>query len=247
MTRTAWLICLGLTAAAFAASGIVYANRQFWLPETVPVHWNIRFEPDAWTTREGLFWYLMGPPLGMLAVTVLLPLLIYWLSPRGFEPSKGNPQVANTVVVLVVALMGALHTVILLQYLGNEVSIPIAMMGVLYTFFLLLGNMLGKVQRNFWIGIRTPWTLANHVVWEKTHRLGAWCFAGAGFLGLVSLFFSGVLPMPVLVALWIGLIAVASLVPATYSLVLYKRMERAVAFDGPALVSSLAEQEVHHV
>src|SRR5438045_844118 len=111
MTSTAWLLCLSLIAAAFAASGVVYATRQAWLPETVPVHWGVTFQPDAWAPREGMFWYLMMPPLLMVGLAVLLPLLIYWLSPKGFEPSRGNPKVANYVVVLVLVLLAALHGV----------------------------------------------------------------------------------------------------------------------------------------
>ena len=47
----------------------------------------------------------------------------------------------------------------------------------------LLGNVLGKVRRNFWVGVRTPWTLADVRVWERTHRLAAWLFTVAGLVG----------------------------------------------------------------
>src|SRR5438045_391216 len=119
MTRIAWLLCFGLTAAAFASAEIVYANRQTWLPEMVAVHWGPTFQPDHWVARDELFWYLMLPPILMGGLTILLPLLFSWLSPRGFEPSKGNPKVANTVVVLVVLLLAGVHTVVLLEYLGK--------------------------------------------------------------------------------------------------------------------------------
>lgn len=99
-------------------------------------------------------------------------------------------------------------------------------MGVIFFFFILLGNILGKVQQNFWIGIRTPWTLTNHKVWEKTHRLAAWLFVGAGIVGLLSLALLQVLPKPVLLGCWIGLLAMAALVPVIYSLVYYKQLER---------------------
>src|SRR5437879_4475063 len=156
MTRTSWLICTVLVAAAFAASGVVYANRDAWLPENVPVHWGINFQPDNWTTRDQIFWYLMAPPLGMLVLALLLPLLIFWLSPKGFEPGKDNPGLVNYIVVLVVCLIAALHAVILVAYLGQGIPLPQMLMGALFLFFILLGNVMGKVQRNFWIGIRTP-------------------------------------------------------------------------------------------
>jgi uncharacterized membrane protein len=243
MTRKAWLLCLGMIAAAFAASGVVYANRQAWLPESVPVHWDITLQPDAWAQRDDMFWYLMMPPLLMAGFAVLLPLLIYWLSPRGFEPSKGNPRVSNYIVLLTLFLLCALHGALLLVYTGRGLPVPQTLVGVLFLFFLLIGNVLGQVQRNFWIGIRTPWTLANHVVWEKTHRLGAWLFVAAGLLGLLSLTLSNLLPMPVLLAIWGLLLGVACLVPVIYSLVIYKQMDKAGVFE-PA---SPARNEVNNV
>jgi uncharacterized membrane protein len=226
MTRSTWLICALLTGAALVASGWVYVNRQVWLPDVVPVHWGIDFQPDAWVSRDGIFWYLMIPPLAMAALAVLLPVLIFWLSPRGFEPGKENPRVVNYILVLVIGLMAAIHAVLLLAYAGNGFSLMDAMMGVLFLFFLLLGNVLGKVQRNFWIGIRTPWTLASHLVWEKTHRVGAWLFVATGLLGLLSLFASRLLPQMAMLILWGVLVFGSAIATVVYSLVLYKQLER---------------------
>jgi uncharacterized membrane protein len=226
MMRTSLLICGLLVAVSFAASGIVYANRDALLPDQVPVHWGINFQPDNWADRDHIFWYLMVPPLGMLALILLLPLLIFWLSPRGFEPGKDNPRLVNYIVVLVIGLIAALHAIILMAYIGPGFPLTQALMGVIFLFFILLGNVMGKVQRNFWIGIRTPWTLANHLVWQKTHRLGAWLFVGAGVVGLVSLFFATMIPMPAMFIFWMVLMIGSGLAPVVYSLILYKRLER---------------------
>ena len=50
--------------------------------------------------------------------------------------------------------------------------------------FIFLGNYMGKLRRNFWMGIRTPWTLTSDVVWERTHRVGGWLFVAIGLLGI---------------------------------------------------------------
>jgi len=223
-----------LIAASTIASWVVWENRQAWLPDKVPVHWGVDFTPDKWASRDDMFWYLFAVPIVMVGLWMLLAALIYWFSPRGFEPAKANPQLNSFIILLVVGLCAALHAVILLGYITQKMPVSQGIMGVIFLFFILLGNVMGKIQRNFWMGIRTPWALANNQVWEKTHRLGAWLFVGAGVVGLLSLFFTVLVPMPIMIWVWIGLLGVAALIPAIYSLVYYKQLERSGKLDEPS-------------
>ena len=92
----------------------------------------------------------------------------------------------------------------------------------------VMSILLGKVRRNFYVGIRTPWTLASERVWYATHRLGAKVIVASGVIGL-ALVVAGVFPL-IAVA-----IAIAGfMVPVVYSLVIYKRLEREGGLDGPA-------------
>jgi len=84
----------------------------------------------------------------------------------------------------------------------------------------LLGNVLGKVRRNFFVGIRTPWTIANEQVWNATHRLGAKTFFAGGLLGLVAVILRAPFWLPVTAVI------VAVLIPVIYSLMFYKQLER---------------------
>lgn len=86
--------------------------------------------------------------------------------------------------------------------------------------FIFIGNYLGKLQRNFWAGIRTPWTLASDIVWERTHRLGGWLFVGAGVLGIITAF------IPAL-RIWgvLGLVLLVSVVLVVYSYIVYRQVE----------------------
>ena len=68
---------------------------------------------------------------------------------------------------------------------------PRSLMGALFLFLILIGNVLGKVKRNFYIGVRTPWTLASEKVWYATHRFAAKAFVIAGLLGVLSVIFGG--------------------------------------------------------
>lgn len=218
MGRWTW-ISLVLTCAAFAASGLVYWNRLEWLPEQVPVHWGFSGEPDAWTPREGILGYLLLPPLlmvGMFGLAWLLP----WLSPRNFA-IDANRKVFDYCMFLLVALFGLLHAVILVGYLRPEFPLVRALILALAIFFVLLGNVLGQVPRNFFMGVRTPWTLASNLVWVKTHRLAAWLFVGIGLLTACLTLLGA--------PYWLIFFAMLPplLYPVLYSFILYKRLERA--------------------
>lgn len=230
-----WIILsLALTVAAAASSGLVWTNREAWLPERVPTHWNAAGQPDAFLPRDGMLGHLMLTP-ALLLGWLLLGLALPWLSPAKFKVEPFRPTY-EYIMGLVCVMFAWMHGVTLGAYTQQITDITRWLVGGSLLAIALLGNVLGKVQRNFWIGIRTPWTLASDTVWIRTHRLGAWLFTGGGVLGFI-LVMCGV---NALVAL--GIFGVAALVPIVYSLILYKRLEREGKLDldppaSPAAVS----------
>ena len=124
------------------------------------------------------------------------------------------------VMTLIVVAMGVFTAVQLWAAFPDHGLPGQLFLSFIFLFFALVGNFMGKVQRNFWMGVRTPWTLASETVWIRTHRLTAWLWVAAGLVGFVAV----LLRVPFLVC-FIGLIAVA-LFPAIYSLVIYKKLER---------------------
>jgi uncharacterized membrane protein len=219
-----WLVVsIVLTALALGASLYVVYVRPDSLPAQVPTHWGITGQPDHYVPRDHILPYLLAVPAvmaGMVVLTVLLP----WLSPRHFDVERFR-DTYHYIMALVVALLAYMHGVILVGSMGAGMNMTRLMLGGLFLFFALLGGVLGKVQRNFWMGVRTPWTLASETVWMRTHRLAGWLFVGGGLAGLVLV----LLGAPFLVSL-ILLLAVA-LVPVFYSLVLYKSLERQGLLD----------------
>lgn len=214
-----WLLgCLLLTCLAFAGAGWFYVAKYDDLPDTVPTHWNIHGEPDAWTAKTDVFWVFFLMPTLMAVFALLLP-VFPWLSPKHFELDVFR-DTYGYVMTLVVALLGYLHGVILWNTLHPDARLIRWLVGGIFLFFALMGNVLGRVRRNFWIGVRTPWTLASDAVWIQTHRLSAWLFVLAGLGGFVAV----LLGVPLAVCFF-GLIG-AALIPVVYSLVLYKRLER---------------------
>ena len=221
--RLSFWLSAAATAIAFGASLVLYLNRERWLPAEVPTHWNIRNQVDATTPRDAILPMLLLTP-GIMAAATLLALALPWLSPKPFsvESFRGT---YNYIMLLIVLLFGWIHTALLLGFLWpalmGDVFIRM-LVGGAFLFIALLGNVLGKVRRNFWIGVRTPWTLANDTVWNQTHRLAAWTFTAGGLIACVA-----ALVHP-LAGLIVGMAAIlaAALIPVIYSAVLYKRLEK---------------------
>lgn len=214
-----WLLASWLLiAAAFGASFYVNAHRDVLMPEKVPIHWGIDGKADGWANRADMFWWLMLPPLLMVGCS-LLAVALPWLSPKPFSLEWAS-RAYQYVMFLIVAMFGLLHAVVLLGYCVPGFQIAKWLIVAISLFFMLLGNVLGQIPRNFWIGVRTPWTLANNVVWVKTHRLAAWLFVADGFICAILALIGA--PFWLIFAALIGI----ALVPVGYSLWLYKRLER---------------------
>jgi uncharacterized membrane protein len=224
--RSGWfLVSIIATLLALAAGLAVWAGWFGPLPEQVPTHWDLHGKPDHFVPRDQAWPYLFIAP-GAMALFVILTLVFPWLSPRSFDVERFRPTY-HYIMALVVLLMGYIQVVVLLSSLGVPMPFLKVYMGGIFLFFAALGNVLGKVQRNFWMGVRTPWTLASETVWIRTHRLAAWLFVVGGLAGFVAAMLDA--------SPWVGLgiLAVPCLVPVIYSLVLYKQLEKRGLLDGP--------------
>jgi uncharacterized membrane protein len=215
MTRVYWVVALLLVAVSAGAAA--WLSPQ--LPDRIPTHWNIRGEVDGYGGK----WTLYLMPImttGMLVLFYFLPAL----SPKSFEVDTSRPTYLY-IMVLVVGLFSYMQGVLLYtvyQTVAKQPSVDIgrAFIAGMFLFFGLMGNVIGKVRKNFYIGIRVPWTLASDRVWNDTHRMAAWLWVGAGVLGFVSI----VLGMSILYA--IVLLVAAGLIPVVYSFIHYRALEQ---------------------
>lgn len=203
-----WILLLFAATMGYAA--IVYPG----LPERIPIHWNIRGEVDGWGPRITIF---LGPGLVLFAWMLLhgLPKL----SPKQFSIDAFRATF-NLMMVIVGALCAYIGCVII--HAAGHPHAPIGqwLVAGIGIFFALLGNLMGKTRRNFYIGIRTPWTLASDRVWDVTHRLGGrWMAAGGLIAAALVLFFNWLIPAFVV-------IMVSCLYPVLFSYLYYKRLER---------------------
>lgn len=147
------------------------------VPDRIPVHWGISGRPDRWGGRfEGL---LLLPLVGLLTYLVLL------LAPR-IDPGRANyasfAGAYGTVRLVVLLSMLALQVVMVLAARGHSVDVATLVPLIVGAMFVVLGNLFGKLRPNWFIGIRTPWTLSSKRSWDRTHHAGGWLFILFGFL-----------------------------------------------------------------
>jgi uncharacterized membrane protein len=215
-SRYYWIGIL-LTVAALVATIVAYPH----LPNSVATHWNLHNQPNGYSPKWALF--LFGP--GMMAAGMVLMYSLPWLSPKNFELNNFRSTYLQIMLILI-CLLGYFYALMLWAALEHSASVQNAIIGGVCLLFALLGNLMGKVRRNFFIGIRTPWALANERVWNATHRFAAKTFVVGGILGL-GLTFAGFSGTPVFAVLLI-----AAFIPAAYSLFFYKQLERSGELQG---------------
>jgi uncharacterized membrane protein len=209
-TFRANVICFLLIGAVIVVAAILYAD----LPQQIPTHWNLDGEVDDYTAKP---WGVAILPLAAILVFVIMR-LIPIISPKGFRTDKFM-DVINVFTVAIVGLMCGLAVLVLLEAIGKDVRINEMVFAGVGLLFIVLGNYMGKVRKNFFIGIRTPWTLASDEVWSRTHRLGGKVFILIGLFMILNIFVR-------LSENWLlAAIVTAALVPVIYSYVIYRNIE----------------------
>jgi len=183
--RLIWLEIV-LLAVPFVVLAIYWND----LPARIPVHWNIRGEVDGWGGKiPGLF----PLPLCMLFVLALLRVLPRF-DPRLQRTPGDEGRMPLVLPIIRIAFLALFNTIFFVQIaasLGNTLAAGRIMMTCLLVFFVVLGNYLGNVRPNYFVGIRTPWTLENPETWRATHRLGGrLMFFGSLILLVAQVFLS---------------------------------------------------------
>ena len=211
MTRKYYLIAMLLTLAVLVATVVAYPR----LPDSLATHWNLHNQPNGYSPKWTLF--ITGP--GLMILAMLLMYFLPWLSPKNFEVDSFRSTYLQ-IMLMLVCMVAYFYAVTLWAGLGHGLDVGRAIIGGVCLIFALLGNLMGKVRRNFYIGVRTPWSLANERVWNATHRVAAKTLVAGGLLGL-ALTAAGLDGRSVIVV-----ILAAAIVPIVYSLVFYKQLER---------------------
>jgi uncharacterized membrane protein len=150
-------------------------------------------------------------------------MLLFFLVIPHIDPLKANiakfREYFNAFILLMAVFLVYVHILTLLWNLGfDDFRMGSAMMPAIGLIFIFAGVMMRKAKRNFFIGIRTPWTLSSDRVWDETHRVGSTLFIASGILAFLGVFFENF-------AIWLvlGPVMISTLFLLVYSYVLYQR------------------------
>jgi uncharacterized membrane protein len=204
LMRKAVIISIILIVFQFIAAFLLYPS----MPDRIAIHWNVHGEADGYGSK------LVGLFLIPLIEAFLIPvfLILPRIDPKA-DPDKLMGAYSWFILIFTFYMMYVYGLSIAwnLGYKYDFLRLLAPMLGIL---FIGIGEIIGKVEMNWFMGIRTPWTLSSQEVWENTHRLGGRLFKISGVLAFLGILFSG----------WISLLFVILPVMAS-SLILYSYLQ----------------------
>ena len=186
-------------------------------PEQVPIHWNIKGEVDNYGSRTTGAFLFPAIILGMYLLFLALP----YIDPkkRRYEQFRRVYHVFKTIIVF---FMVVIYFIASLNALGYRIPVGLWVPVSVGLLFFIIGNYMGKIKSNWFVGIRTPWTLSSEEVWNKTHRFGGKVFILGGVLMTLMYF----LPVKLQLPLFIFIIVIILVGTVGYSYILYKNEEK---------------------
>lgn len=154
------------------------------MPDKIASHWNGQGQVNGYMPK---FWGLFLIPIisaGLLLLFILIPRI---------DPLKSNIEqfrkYFDGFVVLIMVFLFYLYLLTLFWNSGFRFNMITFLSPALAILFYYTGILIENAKRNWFIGIRTPWTLSNNIVWDKTHKIGGKLFKIAGLLALLGIFF----------------------------------------------------------
>ncbi|MBD3202719.1 DUF1648 domain-containing protein [Candidatus Woesearchaeota archaeon] len=205
------IFALILILVSFAISVYSYSD----LPEKVASHWNINGEVDGYMPKfQGIF---LIPVLSIIIYVLMLTL------PK-IDPLKGIKKFRKYyefILLLIISFMVYIQILIILWNLGYSFNFIIGITPAFSLLFILIGFRLRYTKQNWFMGIRTPWTLSSKKVWKKTHVLGSKLFIVSGILSFFGIFFK-----KYAFFLLIAPVIISTFIVFVYSYIIYKGLKK---------------------
>ena len=196
----------------FAASIYFYPQ----LPDKIPTHWNFKGEIDGYSGK------LSGAFLMPVMNIIMYGLFIFM---PAIDPKKENYKLFESTYIYFRYLFHifflGIHGLIIAAALGYNVDTGRLVTLAVSLLLMLMGNVMGRLKHNYFVGIKTPWTLADEEVWRKTHRLGAILWTAGGLMGVIMSLLRQSMGW-----VFIAVIAVMTFIPIVYSYVIYSKFKK---------------------
>jgi len=183
------------------------------LPYIVPTHFGMDGQPNDWSHKTVLAYIVIGMVVGIYLLFTVIPMI----DPKGKIGNMGSKYYLFKLIMIL--FMSALSFLIINSAITKSIGSTNMVFVLIGAMFAFLGNYMQAIKPNYFIGIRTPWTLESEMVWRKTHLLGGKLFFLAGLLMMMLPFILKEKLEPVLLTI----IAVAALVPIVYSFILFRQ------------------------
>ncbi len=207
------LILWILIVIPFIYLAMVWKN----LPAQVPTHFDLAGNPNDWSEKTSLPYMIAAMGIGSYLLMLFIPY---------FDPKKKIEQMGEkyySLRLIMTIFMSAISFYLL--YVSNKGEInPNLLIALIGAFYVVLGNYLQSVKPNYFIGIRTPWTLENEETWRKVHRFGGklWLVGG-----LITIFIAFIAKNNSLLAITFGTVtAIISIVPILYSYIEFRKIHK---------------------
>ena len=178
--RKSEIIILGIILISFIIGIYFYAQ----MPSMMASHWNAQGEVDGYISR---FWGTFLFPI------ILVGLLILFTFIPKIDPLKENikkfRKYFDTFIILITIFLSYIYCLTLFWNIGKRFDMNIFIMPAIGIIFYYAGVLMENAKRNWFIGIRTPWTLSSENVWNKTHKIGGKLFKILGIISFMGILF----------------------------------------------------------
>lgn len=202
------LIITSIVTVLPILAGLILWNR---LPDLMATHFGVNNEANGFNSKP---FAVFGIPLFCLLMLWILAFV------TSSDPRKKNisPKLFTLCLWIIPVVSLVCATAIYPYNLGISMDISRIMMYLMGFMFIIIGNYLPKVRRNYTIGIKIPWTLDSDTNWNRTHRFGGFLWVICGIV-MVFLNLLGIMR----VELFLSLMIVITIIPCIYSFLLYTR------------------------
>ncbi|KGX93769.1 membrane protein [Pontibacillus halophilus JSM 076056 = DSM 19796] len=196
-----------LIVSGLLISAIAYPS----LPEQFAIHWGPSGEVDGFANKSFGAFFMPLLLIGLYGLFLVLP----HIDPRKRNYDKFLSSYRITTIVTL-SFLWLIHVLIVLYNAGVNINIDMAVHMGVGALLIILGNYMPRFRHNFFVGIKTPWTLASEKVWMKTHRVGGWVFIAMGIAIMATSLVEGIAAFILLLSIVLSGAAIVTVLSYLY-------------------------------